>query len=175
MTEAKDGDDDNGFVERRKGEVGGPRKPSPGSSKWKLWFWKADWAWRRIVPLIALALAAFAVASLQNKVDRQSEGRRIAIEVLCGGILGVQEAGKRILTGTLPPPAPKSPRTSEQETESRRLYSISYSRVISARVLEQASIKGERVLNEDGTINCERLKIAASAVTSGDTLRKQKP
>lgn len=112
---------------------------------------KAGWIWRNGIPLLALGLAALAVTGTQSDVDRQREGREVAVDVLCGGLSGVADAGKRTLEGRLPGlPGPGVPRASE-----------AYARIISLSVIKQAGVEARDVLNRDGTINCERLKVAA--------------
>jgi hypothetical protein len=131
--------------------------------------WRVDWAWRRLVPLIALALACYAVVGLSGKVDkttdalqRQKDGRRVALEVICGSIKGVEDAGRRILTGTLPPPASMPPPRSARERRLASQYAEAYSRVISESVLAQAGAKATGVLKADGSLDCDALKRATS-------------
>lgn len=132
--------------------------------------WRVDWTWRRIVPLIAITLAIWSVSVSAGKVDRaqsqidvQVQGRRVALEVLCGGISGVEEAGQRILTGTLPPPAPPPSSTpTAVEKKIRDEYAEAYSRVISDRVIAQAGATAKNVLRPNGTIDCDALKRASS-------------
>jgi hypothetical protein len=135
-----------------------------------------DWVWRRIVPLLALGLAAYAVSNLQTKVDRaqgqldaQREGRRVAREVLCGGLYGVEEAGRLILLGELPPPAPPAPQLSSAEIKTREAYAKSYALVVSRRVLAQGGIRAQDVLNDDGTINCDALSRIATSEEASPT------
>lgn len=161
--------------ERRHGEIGGPRKPGPKQPKYKLWFWRVDWVWRRVVPLIALFLAGYAVWGLSGKVDanqdaitRQVEGRKIAIEVLCGGISGVEDAGRQILTNTLPSPAPKASVTpSAPEKRAREDFAKAYALVISRRVIQEAGASAKGILRDDGTINCTTLKRESQAIQRG--------
>jgi hypothetical protein len=135
-----------------------------------------DWVWRRVVPVIAIALALVALLGLQDKVDRtqaqvdaQREGRQVALEVICGALYGVEEAGRLILLGELPPPAPPTPRVSEREHEKRDKYARSYTSVINKRVLEAAGIKGGEVFRLDGTLDCEKVKEVAQASSHGES------
>lgn len=161
--------------ERQHGELGGPRRPGPEQPKWKLLFWRADWVWRRVVPLIALGLAGYAVWGLSGKVDanqdaltRQVEGRRVALEVLCGGISGVEDAGRKILTNTLPPPAPSPSATpTGPEKLTREDYAEAYALVISRRVIQEAGASARGILRDDGTIDCAALKRESQAVQRG--------
>jgi hypothetical protein len=128
-----------------------------------------------MVPIIALVLALVALLGLQNKVDAtqsqvdaQREGRKVAIEVLCGGLYGVQEAGRLILLDDLPPPAPEGTPVSEEERIIRDSYATAYASVISRRVLEEAGFSGQDVLRDNATIDCDELKrLAASAPGGG--------
>jgi len=158
----------------RRGEIGGTRRPESHKPRWRHWLWRVDWAWRRLVPLLCIFLAAYAVWGLSGKVDKtqsqveaQREGRRVALDVLCGGLYGVQEAGRLILLGELPPPAPPSPQLSSSERMARERYARSYAQVISRRVLEEAQIDANLVLRDDGTVDCARLKVITAATSGG--------
>lgn len=161
--------------ERRHGEIAGPRRPGAEQPRWRLLLWRVDWVWRRVVPLIALGLAGYAVWGLSGKVDankdaltRQVEGRRVALEVLCGGISGVEDAGRRILTDTLPPPAPTPSSTPVgPELLARRNYAEAYNLVISRRVIQEAGASARDVVREDGTIDCDVLKRESQAIAHG--------
>lgn len=152
----------------RRGELGGVRKPDPDKSAWRMWLWKADWAWRRVVPLACLGLALIVLLGLDSKVDKtqlqveaQREGRRVAREVLCGGLNGVEEAGRLILLGELPSPAPQTPRFSRPERQRRDAYARAYARVISDAVLKQAGVEAQNVIRPNGTIDCDELNRVA--------------
>lgn len=154
----------------RRGEIGGARRPKDHEPRWRHATWKLDWIVRRIVPFVALALAAFAVFGVQSKVDStqaqveaQKVGRQVAREVLCGGLYGVEEAGRLILLGELPPPAPSPPQLSASELKLRENYAKAYSLVVSRRVLEQAGLQAKGILRDDGTIDCDALNKIAVA------------
>lgn len=158
----------------RRGEIGGSRRPGPERSFFWHALWRVDWVWRRVVPVIAIVLALVAILGLRGKVDRtqsqvdaQREGRRVALEVICGALYGVEEAGRLILLGELPPPAPPTPHVSREERDLRDRYARSYTSVINLRVLEAARIRGKQVFREDGTLDCDKLKDVAQATSHG--------
>lgn len=159
------------------------------------WLWTAHQAFRDLAPVIAVGIAAIAVFGNEGKADRadlaasraelkaaraefkanqnmtqiqiQNQGRAVAIDVLCGGIAGVETAGRKILTDTLPlpPGIPRQPR-SRRERRINRSYARAYARVISDAVVSQ--IKSPRfdpktVLRRDGTIDCDELRVQARA------------
>lgn len=128
------------------------------------------WLWEHLVPLLALALAAWAVTSVQGKADRaeskfdqQREGRRVAIDVLCGGLYGVERAGRLTLLDQLPSPAPQGRRQTDAQQKIRMLYAESYARVITEAVVDQAGVDLRSVLRPDGLVDCDRLRKAAQA------------
>lgn len=123
------------------------------------------WLWRNLVPLAAVVLAFIAVTRTQGDVERQREGRRVAVDVLCGGLYGVEDAGSRILTGDLPdiPDALRRPQTA-RERQAALVYAHSYALVISRAVLDQAGVDGKAVLRKDGSIDCNELKRLVSAL-----------
>lgn len=154
----------------RRGEIGGVRRPKDHEPRWRHALWRFDWIMRRIVPIAALGLAAYAVVGVQGKADNATAqveadrtGRQVAREVLCGGLYGVEEAGRLILLGELPPPAPPPPQLSSSELKAREAYAKSYALVVSRRVLEQAGIQAKGVLRDDGTIDCDALNRVAAA------------
>jgi hypothetical protein len=162
-----------GHPHERRGEIGGTRRPSDDSSRLRHVLWRVDWVWRRVVPALCLGLALTVLIRLDDKVDRtqvqieaQREGRRVARQILCGGLKGVQDAGRQILLGELPPPAPRLPRMSGDERRSRELFAQSYAQVISRGVLKQAGIEAAEVLRPDGTVDCAELERIATKETA---------
>lgn len=127
--------------------------------------------WRDLVPVIAVAMAGYAVVGVEGKADRaqdtairQQEGRRVAVDVLCGGIVGVENAGRLTLLNQLPGvPAARMP---SREVRLRETAARAYTILISEAVIEQAGVKdASSVLRPDGSIDCEGLKRAARATT----------
>jgi hypothetical protein len=90
----------------------------------------------------------------KTAATRQQEGRAIAIDVLCGGNNGVAVAGRKVLAGELP--GQQGPGLPE---ETQRAYVNE----IASSVLQVAGIRTQGVLQPDGRINCQRLRIAARA------------
>src|SRR4051794_7113484 len=137
------------------------RKSDQGLSYW------GGWLYRHLVPAVAIAVAALAVAKTQGKVDRaelkadqakaaaarQSEGRGIALDFLCGGLSGVEAAGKKALRGELP----------GQRGQGLPDSAIAeYNATISRRVIQQARVSPKGILDErTGRIDCEALSKAA--------------
>lgn len=130
---------------------------------WSWWIWHGERIWQDVIPLLAIVLAWIAVSGTETEQDRQKEGRGIAIDVLCGGLYGVEKAGEYILTGTLPGTEDLQPPPTEREKAVAKIYATAYSTVISQAVVKQAGVTGKHILNEDGTIDCDELKKAARA------------
>lgn len=134
--------------------------------------------WDKIVLLAAVGLATWAVFSVQGKADKaevaadktsaaveqQKQGRRVALDILCGGLFGVENAGRLTILDKLPRPAPQRGHQTSAEMRSRLRYAQAYAQVISEAVIVQAGVDVKNVLRRDGTIDCDRLKAAARAV-----------
>jgi hypothetical protein len=119
------------------------------------WPWWVMTIWRNLVPLIALGFAVYAVANLQTDVDRQKEGRRVAVDVLCGGVQGVSEAGAEVLRGDLPG---QRGRGLPERTVT------AYQRQIAVAVVRQAGIDAKGIVRRDGSIDCDALRERSQAV-----------
>lgn len=139
--------------------------------------------WRDLMPLLALLLAFYAVLGSENKADRaelkataaqqaaasQREGRQIAIAVLCGFGNGVEAAGKAsiaqpILPGRFRRNLEKLGLPPERlRAERARKAGEAYARSISESVAEQASVKAEKVIQPDGSMDCNALQDVARA------------
>jgi hypothetical protein len=152
---------------RRKGDP-------PDGNGWRLWrnslrwwVWYSERVWQDLVPLIAIILAWIAVTGTESEQERQREGRGIAIDVLCGGLYGVETAGEKILTDTLPETEGLRPPQTQREREVAKIYARAYATVISTAVINQAGVAAEDVLRKDGTIDCDALKDAARAQNDG--------
>jgi hypothetical protein len=144
------------------------------------------WAWfDHLVTLVAVGLAVYAVFSVEGKADQaavdaaraeqvaeaQREGRRTAIQVLCGGLRGVEEAGLGILTGTLPGAPPilgeGGPPSAEQRRQAEQ-WARAYNQVISRAIAREAGIaEASTVLDENGLIDCQELVRLSSAAAPG--------
>lgn len=140
--------------------LSGRNRPDAG---WRLRLWQAERAWRDLVPIIALAIAVYAVMHVEDKADKntvrieqQAEGRRVALDVLCGGLSGVAEGGRKALRGTLL--GPPDPPPSHQEAQLRDAAARAYVRILSTAIIEQAGVEGKKVLRGDGSVDCELLK-----------------
>lgn len=159
--------------QRRQGDP-----PPPG---WRLWLWRFERVWQDAVPLFAIIVAFIAVLGVEDKIDKvdafqtqQIEGRRIAIDVLCGGVYGVEVAGRAIITQRLPdgrrfPGAPPGP-PSREERMMRRNAARIYSKIISEAVIAQVGPQNgvdwepEDLLNRDGTVDCEAVQVVSRAM-----------
>lgn len=135
---------------------------------WQLWAWRAERVWQDVVPLIALGLAFYAVLHVESKATRnrqflvqQAQGRKVAIDVLCGGVLGVERAGILTLQGKLLDTRRLG--MTGQERRLRERASLSYAKIISRAVVRQAGIGSHAVLRPDGTLDCAKLRVAAKS------------
>jgi hypothetical protein len=141
---------------RREAEAG-VRQRTPRALRWLGLFWQ------NAIPLLALALAFLAIKGTTSKLDRQREGRGVAINVLCGGLRGVEDAGVAILKDQLPN-VPHRDQTA-QEARLRERFAQSYAAIISKAVLDQAGRTLKDVLEPDGRLNCDRVVKASAAGT----------
>lgn len=135
--------------------------------------------WRDFVPLVALIIAAFAVIGLEDKVDQQAvdsrvakaeartakqlaetqqDGRRVALGVTCGALRGVEDAGRLVLTNKLPGTERFVPPSSSRERRIRRIFARAYNKVITDRIVQEAGVAGEKVIEPNGSVNCTRLR-----------------
>jgi hypothetical protein len=140
--------------------------------------------WRDFVPLVALVIAALAVLGVERKVDAQAvdarvaksearvakrlaesqvEGRRIALGVTCGALRGVEDAGRLVLTQRLPGTRGLYPQSSPRERVRMAQIARAYNQVITDRIVEEAGVAGERVIEPNGSVNCARLRDLARA------------
>lgn len=117
---------------------------------WRFW---CAWLYRMIVPAVAIAIAALAVARTQSDVERQREGRAIAVKVLCGFGNGVAEAGRKALAGELRGQSPRQGLPREAQTD--------YVRTITSTLLAEAGITAKDVVQPNGQIDCPRLRVVA--------------
>jgi hypothetical protein len=120
--------------------------------------------WLATCLVIGLVLAVFTVLWTSAAVDshdaktataRQAEGRRVAVDVLCGGVSGVEDAGKQALNGTLEGLHGRGVPASATRD---------YVSTISSAVIKQAGVDARKVLRADGQIDCDKLRVAAAAV-----------
>lgn len=159
--------------QRRQGDA-----PAEG---WRLWLWRFERVWQDAVPLFAIVVAFIAVLGVEDKVDKvdafqqqQVEGRRIAIDVICGGVYGVELAGRSVITQRLPngrrfPGAPPGPPSAE-ELRLRASAAKVYNRIISEAVIAQVGPQDGAdwdpgdLLNSDGTIDCEAVQVVSRSM-----------
>jgi hypothetical protein len=142
---------------------GHPRQRQTDTTWGRIMYW-----WRNLVPMFALVVAFYAVSNQESDNERQAEGRGIAVNVLCGGLFGVEKAGEQILKDELPGTEEFRRPRSAQQKKIAQVYATAYSIVISNAVVEQAGVNAEDVLNEDGTINCDALREAARIARSSE-------
>jgi hypothetical protein len=119
---------------------------------WRYW---TAWCYRMLVPAVAVVIAAIAVARTQGDVQRQKEGRAIAIDVLCGFGNGVAEAGRKALAGELRGQDSRQGLPEEAQRD--------YVGTITSTLLAEAGITARDVVQPDGTVACDRLRVVAKA------------
>jgi hypothetical protein len=143
--------------------------------------------WRLLVPLLAVGIAAYAVLSVEDKVDQQAvdaevakaeartatrvadaqkEGRRVAVRITCGALLGVEDAGRLALTDRLPGTEKYRRPSTRAERRVRQVYARAYNRVISNRIREEAGLTAVGIVRKDGSIDCEALGKASGVPPS---------
>jgi hypothetical protein len=94
-------------------------------------------------------------ARAQDEAVRQREGRAVAIDFLCGGLSGVEAAGKKALRGEL----------AGQHGQGLPNAAIrEYNATISRRIILQARVSPRGILDKrTGRIDCDALSQAARA------------
>lgn len=122
--------------------------------------------WRAVaaVALIVAAASMFLSASLFTK---QREGRKVAIDVLCGFANGVADAGRGQLTAPVMPP--KFRRNLERlglppakvRARGQRAAADAYARVILRSVERQAGAGTGGAVIRDGRLDCRALQHAS--------------
>ena len=124
-------------------------------------YW-AGWLYRHLVPAIAIAVAALALGQTQGKIDRQIEGRRIAVDVLCGFGNGVATAGRNVIRGRRADGKPiPGVAFSPREQKIRDAAANDYGAFIVTSVQEQAGVTSVDVIRPDGTLDCPALRRSA--------------
>lgn len=120
--------------------------------------WYRD-VWLLLVSLVLLLM----VHGVQSRVERQREGRAIAINVMCGGISSVIEAGRATITGssTLSPEFERNLERlgyppERQRKAAARAAAKGYAASIAAAVQQESGVRG--LVRKDGSLNCERLR-----------------
>jgi hypothetical protein len=145
---------------------------------------RAHHLWRDLVPAICLVALGLYGLGLADKVDRntvdarvakieastakrlaeaQSNGRRISLGVTCGALRGVEDAGRLVLTQRLPGTERFYPPSSARAERVREAVARAYNRVITDRIVREAGVNGERVIEPNGSVNCDRLREVARA------------
>jgi hypothetical protein len=120
--------------------------------------------WLATCLTIGVVLAGFTVLWTSAAVDshdaktaatRQTEGRAVAIDVLCGFGNGVAEAGRKALAGELVGQHQANGLPPEAQRD--------YVATITSTLLAEAGISAQGVLEPNGEVNCARLRVAAKA------------
>lgn len=124
-----------------------------------------------IIAGIALAIAltlALGVLGTNGKVESQREGRRVAVDVLCGGLSAVAEAGRATITGSTDSLSPELtaflerhgyPPLAVREREAEA-GGKAYAKLIADAVAKRAK-RTDLVDAKTGALKCERLLEAA--------------
>lgn len=115
-------------------------------------------------------VAATAARDAARAVSKQAEGRRIAVQIICGATSGVIEAGRATITGqtsaAFSPVFERNlerlgfPPKAQRESVARR-QAVLYAKFIAKRVRDVADGRGRGIVRKDGSLNCDRLQRAA--------------
>lgn len=118
---------------------------------------------------VALTLSIVAVRSLQSQQDRQREGRKLAVETICGIEQATIDAGRaQLLSGAnLKPDRFRRnlerlgypPR--ELREKAARQAALAYSSHIAKAVERESGVRG--LVKRDGTLRCDLLVRASGA------------
>lgn len=115
--------------------------------------------------LLISGLVALALANAQDALDRQQEGRKVALTVSCAVLSSVSEAGRQVIVrGSEQPDSPFMrfleqhgyPRLAARE-KAGQMAAEAYVAGISARIERSVGHRGDGLVNRDGTVNCVRL------------------
>lgn len=126
---------------------------------------RVEWVWQNGVPFIAIVLAAIAVRGNTSDIQRQREGRRVAVDVTCATMSAVIDAGRATITGSSRV-SPKFERNLQrlgypprkQRQAAAKAAAAAYAESIARTVEREAGVEG--LVQRDGTLNCARLRAA---------------
>ena len=121
-------------------------------------------AWQ-LMSAAALLLAAGSLFVAVLLVNQQKEGREFGIRVLCGAQQGTIDAGRSAITAGANIAPPRFERNLvllgmkelEERKDDAEMAAVAYSLKIAQAVERAAGVKGSSVVDDDGTLDCERL------------------
>lgn len=119
-----------------------------GRAYWNLRFWGLPNPVRDAMLILSLVFWLMSVTSQTSTLARQREGRRVAIEVLCGAQQGVIDAGRDQLL-------------SFGQRRAARRYAV-----LVARGIEREAQTRGLVNVRTGRLRCQRLVKSSAAATS---------
>lgn len=102
--------------------------------------------------VLSLAALGFGLSRQNTLANEQVEGRRLAINALCGAISGVADAGRDVIQG--------GGRTEAQKAQAG-ILAATYVRKIGESVAAVAGARG--LVAKDGTLDCTKLRNRAGA------------
>lgn len=129
---------------------------------------RENW-YRDVWLLLVSAFVVVAVLNSRDAVERQKEGRRVAVQAICGATSAVIEAGRATITGGATgvggefernlralgyPPRKVRQRQAMQAAEA-------YARTIAEGVRQAAGVNARGLVRRDGTLDCQRLQQVA--------------
>jgi hypothetical protein len=136
--------------------------------RWAIRFWGPVWA-RDVWLLVVTVLVVVALAHQQSAIDRQREGRRTAIEAVCGVEQATIDAGRARLLGGAHLKPERFARNLERlgyppqgvRERGARAAAQAYSTQIAKAVEHESGVRG--IVGPDGRLNCGRLVSASAA------------
>lgn len=155
------------MTDERKQDVG-PTGRTRKALWWRILFGRENW-YRDFWNVITTVVVAVALINADNAIDQQKAGRKAAVQVTCGALSAVIEAGRATITGSgeIQPPEfakalerlgypPKKVRRAAAEEAADQ-----YRRLIASTIEKQAHVKD--IVREDGTLDCSKLRALARA------------
>lgn len=127
--------------------------------------------WTALKTPVAVDNARRAVTNSNVAVRRQAEGRKAAIQIICGVASAIIDAGRATIVGSEGQGVPRRlalnlerlgyPPKHVREKQARRA-ARSYAQSIAERVREVADGKATGVVRNDGSLNCRRLLVVSN-------------
>jgi hypothetical protein len=148
---------------------------SPGERKearwrrfyWNLWLFGLP-AWVRDLWTVGLTIMLVVVLhGQQSAIDTQRQGRKVAVEVTCGALTGVIDAGRATLVAPVQPPRLRHELERlglPKGRAGRRLRAqaaTAYSRFVALRVEQASGVRG--LVTKDGRLDCRKLTAVSRA------------
>lgn len=127
---------------------------------WRILFGRENW-YRDVWLAITTGIVVLALAHSDDAIQQQKQGRTSAVQVTCGALSAVIEAGRATLGADVQPPEFRRalerlglpPRRAR--SEAAKVAGNAYRKSIADSIERQAHVKG--LVQKDGTLDCNKL------------------